>query len=137
MKFFQTPPRIQFFLNPYLLLPLLALFISLARLHTYDETVERDIPQFAVYAHEMLNGRRLNSDLWPVGACGGVPTYALSELIAGYNNNRIFLLNVLSGVLSLVGIYKAGKILSGPAAAGILDGPMRGPTSVPDLVDRP
>lgn len=38
--------------------------IALARLHTYDEPFERDILTYAVFAHEMLAGRELYSDLW-------------------------------------------------------------------------
>lgn len=110
----------RYVLNPFIDLPVFIFLIILMRLHTYNEPIECDITQFATYAHEMLHGRRLNSDLWPAAACGSYLTYAFGELIAGYGRSCIFFLNILAAILSLFGVYRTGKFLSGRKTTGLM-----------------
>jgi hypothetical protein len=87
----------------------------LERLHTYHEPLERDITTYAVTAHELLGGRKLYTDLWDHKPPAIHATYAFSEVLAGYGPASIFLLNVLAAVMTLLGVYRAGKALGGNA----------------------
>src|ERR1700730_15070865 len=77
---------------------ILGALIFFARLHTYEEPLERDLTTYAVIAHEMLNGKALYNDLWDHKPPAIHITYAVGELIAGYGRNSIFLLNVMASL---------------------------------------
>jgi hypothetical protein len=83
--------------------------LVLARLHTYHEPLERDITTYAVIAHELLAGRQLYSDLWDHKPPAIHLTYAAAEALVGYGEASVFLLNILAGVVTLVGAYTAGS----------------------------
>jgi 4-amino-4-deoxy-L-arabinose transferase-like glycosyltransferase len=99
-----------------MLLALLALGIALARVHTLREPLERDLATYSVLAHEMLGGRSLYSDLWdhkpPAIHC----TYLLAQMAAGYGPYSLYLLNLLAGLGTLLGVYRAGLRVGGNAA---------------------
>jgi 4-amino-4-deoxy-L-arabinose transferase-like glycosyltransferase len=86
----------------------LAALLIVARLHTYQEPLERDITTYAVIAHELLQGRELYSDLWDHKPPGIHLTYVAAELLAGYGEAAVFLLNVLAATVTLAGAYAAG-----------------------------
>src|SRR6266404_24409 len=83
--------------------------IFFARLHTYDEPLERDLTTYAVIAHEMLNGKNLYSDLWDHKPPAIHMTYAAAEWIAGYGRDSIFLMNAVAAMATLVACYFAGS----------------------------
>jgi hypothetical protein len=91
----------------------LCLLIGLERFHTYQEPLERDISTYAVVAQGLLTGRSLYSDLWDHKPPAIHFTYALAEVIGGYSVFSIYLLNVLAGVLTLFGVYRAGSAVGG------------------------
>ncbi len=94
--------------------------IILARCHTYNEPLERDITTYAVIAHELLEGRELYSDLVDIKPPGIYLTFALMELVAGYGIKSIFLINILFAIITLFGIYCAGTLLNkGEKACGL------------------
>ena len=99
------------------LVGLCALIFSL-RLHTYDEPLERDLTTYAVFAHEMLNGKNLYSDLWDHKPPAIHVTYAAAELVAGYGRNSIFLMNVLAAIATLFVCYSAGSAAGGGRVGG-------------------
>src|SRR5438094_9806843 len=102
------------------LLALLALGLSLARLHTYAEPLERDITGYAVIAHELLAGRRLYAEVWDHKPPAIHATYAAAEWFAGYGPDAVFLLNLVAAVTTLLGAYVAGRALGASAAAGLV-----------------
>lgn len=97
----------------------LAAFIALQRLHTYHEPLERDITIYAVFGHELLNGRDLYSDLWDIKPPAIFLTYAAAEKLVGYGPGQIYLLGILAAVITLLGVYAAGSALGGKTATGL------------------
>ncbi|MDB9822137.1 hypothetical protein OAC89_00375 [Deltaproteobacteria bacterium] len=89
----------------------LCFLIILARVHTYEEPLERDLTTYAVIAHEMLEGRELYSDLVDIKPPGVFLTYAAMELTAGYGINSILLLNIIAAIITLIGVYYGGTAL--------------------------
>jgi hypothetical protein len=89
------------------------------RFHTYDEPIQCDITLYSSYAHELLNGRFLYSDLWEQKPPAIYLTWVLGELLTGYGKGCIFFLNVFASLLTLFGVYKAGTLLSGEKNTGI------------------
>lgn len=98
---------------------LLAAVLGVARLHTYDEPIERDIMLYAVIGHEMLAGRPLYSDLWEHKPPLTLLTFAGADLIVGYGPTQLYVLNVGFTVLTLLGVYAAGRNLARRRAAGL------------------
>ena len=94
--------------------------ILCSRLHTYRESLERDLTTYAVIAHEMLNGKKLYSDLWDHKPPAIHVTYAAAELIAGYGRNSILLMNVAAAIATLFICYWAGNAAGGGRIAGCL-----------------
>jgi len=89
-----------------------ALFIVVARLHTYHEPPERDLMTYAVFGHEMLEGRALYSELWDHKPPAVYVTYMLAEMLAGYGPGAIYLLNVLGALAVLGAAWRAGGWLA-------------------------
>jgi len=95
---------------PFFFLCFFSLVIIIVRLHTYNEPLERDLTEYAVFAHEMLHGRELYSDLWDQKPPAIFITYAIGEIIAGYGHRAVFLINVSATILTLAGVYLAGSV---------------------------
>jgi 4-amino-4-deoxy-L-arabinose transferase-like glycosyltransferase len=91
----------------------LTLLICTARLHTYDEPLERDITSAAVIAHEMLGGRSLYSDMWDHKPPAVHITHAISILLVGHGPGAIYLINVAATVTTLLGVYFAAAAVGG------------------------
>ena len=83
--------------------------IFFARLHTYEEPLERDIAIYAVIGHGLLHGKSLYVDLWDHKPPAIYATYAAAEAVAGYGRDTIFLLNVTAAIAAMVGCYFAGR----------------------------
>ena len=93
----------------------LAGLIALARLRTWDEPPAPDPPIYAVIAHELRSGRWLYVDVWDHKPPAIHVSYYLAETVAGYGLGQIYLLSVGAAVLTLVGVYAAGRALGGRA----------------------
>jgi hypothetical protein len=94
----------------------MAALIALARLHTFYEPMERDITVYAVTGHEMLHGRQLYAQVWENKPPGVHVTYALAEWMAGYGYGQIYLLGVAAAVVTLAGVFAAGRAMGGRGA---------------------
>jgi len=105
-------------LRPLALLGALSVVVALARLHTYDEPLERDITGYAVAGHALLGGQRLYSDVWDHKPPAIHATYALAEVLAGYGYAPIYLMGVVAAIATLFGVYKAASAFGG-AVPGI------------------
>ena len=90
-------------------LGLLVVVTVVARLHTYDEPLERDLATYAVIAHELRDGRALYSDLWDHKPPATHLTYAAAQAVAGFGPGSVYLLGVLASVATLLGIFWAAK----------------------------
>lgn len=96
----------------------LASLVALARLRTWNEPFERDITTYAVFGHELLQGRALYADLWDNKPPGIFAVYAAAEWLAGYGSGAIYAINVLSAVVALCGVYAAAAA-AGQARRGL------------------
>jgi 4-amino-4-deoxy-L-arabinose transferase-like glycosyltransferase len=101
---------------------LFAGIIAAQRLHTYHEPLDRDTACYAVIGHEFLQGRKLYTDLWDHKPPAVYITFAAFELLAGYSRRSIFALNVTFAVLTLLGVYAAGRADGGAAGGGTAGG---------------
>lgn len=97
------------------ILTFLSLCIISMRLYTYNEPFERDITSHAVIAHEMLHGKALYSDLWDSKPPAIFVTYAISEILFGYGPIEVFFIGIISAIITMIGVYYAGKKISGIA----------------------
>jgi len=88
---------------------LLTVIIMVARLHTYDEPLERDLATYAVIAHGLRDGRALYSDLWDHKPPAIHVTYWAAEVVAGFGPGSVYLLGVLAAVATLLGVLWAGR----------------------------
>ena len=106
-----SPPRRKRILHRWdgLVLVLCCTLILLQRVHTYHEPLENDIAGYAVIGHEMMHGRSLYSDLWERKPPLLYATFAAAECLAGYGRAEIFLVNVTAALVTLLGIYVAGR----------------------------
>jgi hypothetical protein len=100
------------------ILLILAVGILLARLHTVDEPLERDLMNYAVIGHELLEGRVLYADLWDHKPPAIYVTFALGEVLAGYGQEAILLINMIAALTTLLGVYSVGRAV-GSTTAGL------------------
>ena len=101
-----------------LVLIMLGTILVAARLHTYDEPLQTDITGAAVIGHELLAGRALYADMWDHKPPALHLTHAVAIALAGYGPGAVFLLNLLAGLVTLVGVYAAGCVV-GSTSAGL------------------
>jgi len=99
--------------NRYALLAGLALIVLLTRIPTFYEPVFRDLATYAVTAHEMLHGLWLYAEVWDIKPPGIFLLYAAVEWLAGYGFTQLFVLSALGAILTLLGIYRAGRAMGG------------------------
>jgi hypothetical protein len=115
-SFFQRVAKERFAV--FFLLGLCA-FIALARYHTYDEPLERDITATAVIANEMRHGRPYYSDVWENKPPALYIVHMAAQSLFGYGRGSLYALNVGLGILSLFGVYAAASSGGGGRTAGL------------------
>jgi len=96
----------------------LAAGLALARLHTWNEPLERDLTTYAVIGHNLLEGRSLYSDLWDHKPPAIHGSYALAEYLFGYGPASVYALYLVTAIATMLGVYAAGSG-SGGRAAGL------------------
>ncbi len=100
-----------------IILVALALLIAGARLHTYDEPLERDIASFAVVGHELVLGRALYSEIWDHKPPAIHATFAAAEWLVGYGRHAVYLLGLAASLVTLVGVYATVLAVEGRGPA--------------------
>jgi 4-amino-4-deoxy-L-arabinose transferase-like glycosyltransferase len=96
----------------------LAAGLALARLHTWDEPLERDLTTYAVIGHNLLQGRSLYSDLWDHKPPAIHGSYALAEYFFGYGPASVYALNLFTAIATMLAVYAAASS-SGGRQAGL------------------
>lgn len=97
----------------------LALVLVALRLHFFDWPPNRDVTEYAVTAHELLGGRDLYSDVWNPKPPAVFVSYAIAELCFGYGPGQLFALNLVCGLVLLVGVWAAGSASGHGQVAGL------------------
>lgn len=85
-----------------------AAILFAARLHTYDEPLETDITGAAVIGNEILAGRALYADMWDHKPPALHLTHAAASRL-GYGPRAIFLLNITTSIVTLLGAVIANE----------------------------
>jgi hypothetical protein len=93
----------------------LAIFLLIARLPAYHEPLEWDVGTYSVVANEILHGERLYADVWDMKPPAIFATYTLAELVAGEGFFCVYLLSVITAIVTMLGIYR-GAAVAGRAA---------------------
>jgi hypothetical protein len=104
---------------PLMALLAFALIIALARLHTFNEPIDRDLATYAVIGHELLKGRSLYSDLWDHKPPAIHITFSIAEKMVGYGQGEIYFLGMVTAFLTLLGIYRAGFLAGSGVSGGL------------------
>jgi hypothetical protein len=94
----------------YILL-ILILTGCLIRLYSFNEPFENDCTQCAVTAHELLAGKTLYTEIWDHKPAGAFVTYVLAELLFGYTPLMMYMLNIMSFIIILMGVYSVTRHL--------------------------
>ena len=84
----------------------LSVVIILIRCLTIEEPLDRDHMIYAVAAHEILAGRPLYSEIWDIKPPGIYVSYALSQVLLGYNQFSITCLGIVVAILTMYGIFR-------------------------------
>jgi len=92
-------------LSSWLTVSVFVVLIALLRLHTYDETLERDLVIHATIANEWLQGRALYSDLWNHKPPASFLIHALFIQAVGFGPPAIYAINVFFNGLTAITIF--------------------------------
>jgi hypothetical protein len=99
------------------------LYMGVMLWRTYDDPAGADQGLNAVIGHGLVNGRLLYADVWDQKPPGVYVAYAAAELVVGYGPPQFYVLNLAGWIVTLLGLFLAGKLLAGPRAglcAGLL-----------------
>jgi hypothetical protein len=107
-----------------IVLIVLSILTSLGRVYTRNEPLERDLTMYALVAHELVEGKRLYTDVWDQKPPAIYLVYAAAELAVGYGPQSVLLVNIAAGLITLAGVYRAASAagmgrVSGLWAAGL------------------
>ena len=94
----------------FIVLAAMCVAILCERAHTFHEPLDRDITTYAIIGHELLNGRRIYSDVWDHKPPGIHVSFAAAELLAGYGDGAVYLLGTVLAIATLGSIYWASGL---------------------------
>ena len=106
------------------MLPLVFL-LAFSAFIAFDRAVISQVPfnvdpgSYAVVSHELLNGKSLYVDIWDHKPPAVFVAYAAAELLFGYSPQTLVILNLLLSIITLLGIYYAGKAGRGGIVTGL------------------
>src|SRR3990172_6290246 len=95
-----------------------ALIILLTRLSTFQMPANVDVSLGQVIGHELLEGRKLYTEVWDHRPPLIYLVYSLAELLVGWGDGQLLLLGTCLSVITMLGVWYAGATLS--AAAGLI-----------------
>ena len=106
-------------ISPAALILIFAALIAFARMHTYFEPLDCDLGNYATIAHEMHFGKHLYTDMPDQKPPAIHVTYYVAEAIAGFGRSEIYLMTVVTSLITLAAAYAACVLLTGNRAAGL------------------
>ncbi|MEC5398473.1 ArnT family glycosyltransferase [Uliginosibacterium sp. H1] len=86
--------------------------LVLLRLHTADESLERDIVIHAIIGNEFLHGRSLYSDLWNHKPPASFLIHAAFNQVFGFGPQYILAMNLVFNTATLLAIFGLGLALT-------------------------
>ncbi len=104
----------------YILWLFLSMFLLVSRLRTYHEPFQDDITMYSVIAQEMHYGKALYADLIDHKPPALFVAFQAAQAIAGYGPAAVFLLNMVTVLLTLGGLIVAARTLTGSRMAAFV-----------------
>ncbi len=109
---------------PLIFLLVCAAIITVDRVAVPQVAFNVDSASYAVVSHEMLQGKSLYTDIWDHKPPAVFVAYGAAELLLGYSPQTLVFLNIFVSLITLFGLYYAGKaghggVISGLMAAGL------------------
>ena len=109
---------------PFVILLVFSAFIAVDRFAVPQVPINVDPASYAVISHELLAGKSLYTDIWDHKPPAVFIAYGAAELLFGYSPQTLVILNFLVSLVTLLGIYYAGRtgrggVISGLWAAGL------------------
>lgn len=95
-------------------------FIALDRIYAPNVPINVDPASYAVISHELLDGKRLYTDIWDHKPPAPFVTFAVAELVLGYSPSTLHVLNFFVCLAVLWGIFLAAKQGPGGHVAGLI-----------------
>lgn len=102
-----------------ILLAFFSILLVAERLFIPQMPFNPDAGAYAVIAHELLNGQTLYIDIWDHKPPVIYMTYAVAEMLLGYSDLTIIILNLFAAILVLFGLFFAGKTGRGETISGL------------------
>jgi len=99
---------------------LLSGLIAIDRIVTPPVPINVDPASYAVVSHELLDGKKLYTDIWDHKPPAPFVTYAFAEIVLGYSPETLHILNIAVCIIVLWGIFLAAKLGPGDQAAALL-----------------
>lgn len=94
--------------------------IAFDRIKGPSVPINVDPASYAVASHELLEGKKLYTDIWDHKPPAPFVTYAAAEIAFGYSPKTLYILNFLACLAVLWGIFLAAKHGPGGNAAGLI-----------------
>lgn len=94
--------------------------IAIDRIYAPDVPINVDPASYAVVSHELLDGKKLYTDIWDHKPPAPFVTYALAEIVFGYSPQTLHILNFIVCLIVLWGIFLAAKHGPGGHIAGLV-----------------
>lgn len=98
----------------------LSALIAIDRLYAPAVPINVDPASYAVVAHELLDGKKLYTDIWDHKPPGPFVTYAVAELAFGYSPQTLYILNFIVSIVVMWGIFLASRHGPGGQIAGVI-----------------
>lgn len=103
-----------------ILMLLFSALIAIDRIYAPEVPINVDPASYAVVSHELLEGKKLYTDIWDHKPPAPFVTYAAVELVFGYSTRALYILSFLAGIAGLWGIFLAAKHGVGGNIAGLI-----------------
>lgn len=105
---------------PFVLLVVFSAVIVVDRLAAPRVSANVDPAFYAVASHELLLGKSLYTDVWDHKPPAPFVVYSAAELAFGYSPDTLIILNIIVSLVTLFGVYYAGKAGEGGSVAGLV-----------------
>lgn len=105
---------------PLIFLLVFSAFIAVDRVAVPQVPFNVDPASYAVIGHEILQGQSLYTDMWDHKPPAIFIAYGAAELLLGYSPQTLVALNFFVSLVTLFGIYYAGKAGRGGIVSGLL-----------------
>src|SRR5437762_2566260 len=97
----------------------MAMLILAARMRTFSEPYDRDIATSILFGRELAAGAKMYVDLVEFKPPGAFVVWQVVHSLIGTSTTAVGLINVLFSVLTLLGVYWAGRGALGSRAGGL------------------